>query len=63
MGMGSSTVEKTEALDLDLIITVIFDNGNAVIDSVELLPTSTVMDFGEIEPDWMGACGEDDLEG
>jgi len=59
MSMGSTTVEKTEALDLDLIITVLFDNGSATIESVELLPASTTMDFGEIEPDWMSDYGDE----
>lgn len=61
IGMGSSTVDQTEALDLVLIITVLFDNGRATIDEVELLPVSTTMDFGEIEPDWMS--NPDDEEG
>lgn len=52
VNIGSASVWQTEALHLDLIITVIFDNGNATIDSVELLPISTTMDVGEIEPDW-----------
>ncbi|NMG30218.1 PIN domain-containing protein [Aromatoleum evansii] len=59
MGMGSATVSQTEPLDLDLIITVLFDNGSATIDSVELLPASTTMDFGEIEPDWMSDSGDE----
>lgn len=64
MGMGSTAVSQTEALDLDLIITVLFDNGSATIDSVELLPESTTMDFGEIEPDWMSdSDDEPDEEG
>lgn len=58
--MGSTSVCKTEALDLDLIITVFFDNGSATIDLVELLPASTTMDFGEIEPDWMGDSGDEE---
>lgn len=53
MGMGSAKVSQTEALNLDVIITVLFDNGNVTIDSVELLPASTTMDFGHIDPDWM----------
>lgn len=63
MSMGSTTVGQTEALDLDLIITVLFDNGNATIDSVELLPASTTMDFGEIEPDWMSDSGDEEGPG
>lgn len=64
IGMGSATVSQTETLDLDLIITVIFDNGSATIDSVELLPASTTMNFGEIEPDWMSDSGDEpDEEG
>jgi hypothetical protein len=59
IGMGSATVSQTEALDLDLIITVLFDNGSATIDSVELLPASKTMDFGEIEPDWMSDSGDE----
>jgi hypothetical protein len=58
IGFGSTTVGQTEALDLDLIVTVIFDNGNATIDSVELLPAGTTMDLGEIEPDWMSDSGD-----
>jgi hypothetical protein len=63
MSMGSTTVGQTEALDLDLIITVLFDNGSATIDSVELLPASTTMDFGEIEPDWMSDSGDEERPG
>jgi len=58
-GMGSATVSRTEALDLDLIITVLFGNGSVTIDSVELLPVRTTMDFGEIEPDWMHDSGDE----
>lgn len=60
VGMGSTTVSQTEALDLDLIITVHFDNGSATISSVELLPASTTMNFGEIEPDWMSDPGDEE---
>lgn len=63
MSMGSTTVGQTEALDLDLIITVLFDNGSATIDTVELLPASTTMDFGEIEPDWMSDSGDEEGPG
>lgn len=63
MRMGSTTVDQTEALDLDLIITVLFDNGSATIDSVELLPTRTTMDFGEIEPDWISDSGDEERPG
>lgn len=62
IGMGSATVSQTEALDLDVIITVLFDNGSVTIDSVELLPASTTMDFGEIEPDWMSDSGDEPNE-
>lgn len=62
IGIGSTTVEKTEALDLALIITVLFLNGNATIDSVELLPVRTTMEFGEIEPDWMSDAGDEPRE-
>lgn len=58
-GMGSATVSQTEAVNLDLIITVVFENGSATIDSVELLPASTTMNFGEIEPDWMSDSGHE----
>ncbi|CAN7480241.1 PIN domain-containing protein [Acidovorax sp. LjRoot129] len=58
--MGSTTVSQTEALELDLIITVLFDNGSATIDSVELLPASTTMDFGEIGPDWLRHSGDEE---
>lgn len=60
MGMGSAVVEHTEALDLSLIITVFFENGSATIDSVELLPISTTMDFGDIEPGWMNESDEEE---
>lgn len=60
MGMGSAVVEHTEALDLSLIITVFFENGSATIDSVELLPISTTMDFGDIEPGWMNEWDEEE---
>lgn len=60
IGMGSTVVCQTEALDLDLIITVLFDNGIATIDLVELLPASTTMDFGEIEPGWMNDSGDEE---
>lgn len=59
VSMGSATVSQTEALDLDVIITLLFDNGSITIDSVELLPASTTMDFGEIEPDWMSDSGDE----
>lgn len=58
-GMGSATVSQTKALDLDLIITVLFDNGSVAIGSVELLPLKTTMDFGEIEPDWISDFDDD----
>jgi hypothetical protein len=57
--MGSATISQTEALDLEIIITVLFDNGSVTIDSVELLPERTTMDFGEIEPDWMNDSGDE----
>lgn len=57
--MGSATVSRTKALDLDVIITLLFDNGSIMIDSVELLPAGTTMDFGEIEPDWMNNSGDE----
>lgn len=60
IGIGSSAVAHTEALDLSLIITVFFENGSATIESVELLPISTTMDFGDIEPDWMESDEEED---
>jgi PIN domain len=53
MGFGSTEVSQTEALDLDVILTVHFENGIATIESIELLSAGTTMDFGEIEPDWM----------
>jgi len=61
-GMGSAAVSQTEALDLELIITALFDNGSVMIDSVELLPARTTMDFGEIEPDWMNDSGDEPYE-
>lgn len=62
LGAGSSSVHQTECMDLEVILTMAFGNGTATIDSVELLPVSTTMDFGEIEPDWMSDRGgpEDD---
>lgn len=60
MGIGSAEVAHTEALDLSLIITVFFENGSATIDSVELLPISTTMDFGDIEPDWLNESDEEE---
>lgn len=60
MSMGSTTVGQTETLELEVIITVLFENGSATIDSVELLPASATMDFGEIEPDWMNDSGDDE---
>jgi hypothetical protein len=62
LSAGSSSVHQTERMDLEVILTVGFSNGTATIDSVELLPTSTTMDFGEIAPDWMNDHGgpEDD---
>lgn len=60
MGMGSTALRQTEAIDLDLIITVLFDNGSATVDSVELLPASTTMDFGEIGPDWLRDSGDEE---
>jgi len=58
MSMGSATVEKTEVLELELIISVEFTNGQVALQHVELLPYRTTMDFGEIEPDWMGEYQE-----
>ncbi|MES2608730.1 MAG: PIN domain-containing protein [Pseudomonadota bacterium] len=60
--MGSTAATQTEELDLELIITVVFDNGSGKIDSVELLSTSITMDFGEIEPDWMDDSGNEPEE-
>lgn len=60
VGMGSTTVEATEEMDLNLVITTIFEDGQITIDSAELLPEGIVMDFGEIEPDWMGDSSEED---
>lgn len=62
IGIGSTTLEQTEKLELDLVITVLFENGSATIDSVELLPASTGMDFGEIEPDWRSGA-DDEADG
>ncbi len=61
--IGSATVEQTKALDLELVITVLFENGSATIDLVELLPVRMMMDFGEIEPDWMSDAGDEADEG
>lgn len=60
MGMGSTSISQTKALDLEVIVTVLFDDGTATIDSVELLPARTTMDFGEIEPDWMSDFGDEE---
>ncbi len=60
MGIGSTSVEKKETLNLDLVVTVLFENGSATLDQIELLPTSTTMEFGEVEPDWMSNPDDDE---
>lgn len=62
LSAGSASIQQTERMDLEVILTMAFNNGTATIDSVELLPTGMTMYFGEIEPDWMNDRGgfEDD---
>lgn len=60
LGMGSTMVSQTDQIDLDIIVTVLFENGSASIEYVELIPASMTMDFGEIEPDWMNESGADE---
>lgn len=54
----STTAEQTETLGLNVILSVVFDNGNALVDYLELLPARAAMDSWEIEPDWMSDSGE-----
>lgn len=53
LGIGSTTVEKTEERELNAILTVRFNNGVVALEQVELLPFRTSFDLGEVEPDWM----------
>jgi hypothetical protein len=62
MPMGTGTLRGKEAVDLDVLVTIVFDEGQIIIDSVELLETSLVMEFYDIRPDWMNAP-EEDLHG
>ncbi|WP_131798661.1 PIN domain-containing protein [Achromobacter insolitus] len=62
IGMGSTTVEGTDEIEVNLILTVIFDEGDVAIDNVELLPEGISMDFGEIYPDWMDDREEEEEE-
>lgn len=56
--MGSTTVDRTEERELDIILTVTIANGAVNLEHVELLPFRTSFDFGEVEPDWMDGDGE-----
>lgn len=58
VGMGSTTVERTEDCDLDVLLTVSFASGRVTLEQVELLPFHTSFDFGDVEPDWMDGDGE-----
>lgn len=61
--LGNATRSCTKLTDLNLILTIVFENGSASIDHVELLPTGISMDFGELEPDWMhGPDDHDEME-
>jgi len=60
IAFGSASLEGTEEVELEVIVTVEFSNGRVSIEKVELLPSHLTMDFGEIEPDWMGAEREDE---
>lgn len=53
VGLGSATVEKNEQIELEVLITVIFQNGEAIIEKVELITMMVGMEFGDLEPDWM----------
>lgn len=53
LSAGSASLKRTEPMDVEVILTMVFGNGTAEIDLVELLPISSTMNFGEIEPDWM----------
>lgn len=57
LNAGSASIKQTERMDLEVILTMVFGNGTATIDSVELLPNSSTMYFGEIKPDWMNDRG------
>lgn len=56
--MGSATLETTDPTDVEVIISVLFENGTVSIENAELLSHRITIDFGEIEPDWMGQDDE-----
>ncbi|MES3020787.1 MAG: PIN domain-containing protein [Pseudomonadota bacterium] len=60
--MGSATLDTTEPADVEVIITALFDNGTVSIENVELIPHRIALDFGDIEPDWMGQYDDREYE-
>lgn len=62
VGMGSETFEQTERMAIDVVLNIAFADGSCTVESAELLPLSTVMEFGDIEPDFGGDGPEADVE-
>jgi hypothetical protein len=53
LSIGSATLENKEEVELEVLLTVLFQNGTASIEKVELVSMVIGMEFGEIGPDWM----------
>jgi hypothetical protein len=53
MPMGTGTLFGREDADLDVLLTIIFDEGQIILDGIELLESRLVMEFSDIRPDWM----------
>ncbi|ARV60684.1 hypothetical protein BZZ01_20540 [Nostocales cyanobacterium HT-58-2] len=55
--IGSTYVNRQVALEVDVLVTLTGDltkvNEDIEIDDVEVITTREIIDFGEVEPDWM----------
>lgn len=59
MGFGSTNVSSEEDIQVDAVVTVNFSEGKAQIEEFQLLPCGLIMDFGDLEPDWMSDPDEE----
>ncbi|HDX7405783.1 TPA: hypothetical protein RPO49_004340, partial [Escherichia coli] len=61
VSMGGGEFNRTESIDIDIIINFIKNDDNDVeVNSIEVINSSVTIDLGDIEPDWLSS--PDDYE-